>query len=51
MLYLSDEVKYLGIVFDWRMNWKKHVDENFLIYMPSVPFTFVKDTLGSLEMS
>ncbi|RYA67345.1 hypothetical protein, partial [Enterobacter cloacae complex sp. 2DZ2F20B] len=26
-LQLSDEVKYLGVVLDWRLNWKKHVDD------------------------
>ncbi|KAJ3655111.1 hypothetical protein Zmor_014251 [Zophobas morio] len=24
---LSDEVKYLGVVLDWRLNCKKHLDE------------------------
>ncbi|XP_063908719.1 uncharacterized protein LOC135126587 [Zophobas morio] len=26
-LQLLDEGKYLGVVLDWRLNWKKHVDD------------------------
>ena len=26
-LQLLDKVNYLGVVLDWRLNWKKHVDD------------------------